>query len=677
MDKTKTAKYEYLNDPYLLENFKNTYLASLNVFLNDSKFSQKVATLPALKSSTITKYEKLIHKEEQEKLKRDLKKKKTSTDMKDLNLKSSLKKNKSPENKKNVVKGITARYIIIDHELVEITLQAIEESNEVNSKLTDPFNAYFHENNEKIRRKALDQIISSIIPKSIINKGLDNNNNENNNNNNENNNNNNNNNNNENNNENKDVNNIEKDNIFTNTANTILLHDLKALEEKYKLYDEEQKKRDEKYGPVLKVFNENCENHNIITLDQKIDYFFYLYENNGIINPNKNKTTVRDPNQKRKNTMYKKMHSSIKGGNTENTLSKINNANLDIGTKYINELKNNNFKISDEIYYNDNLENYESDLETKIKGFDFIKKNFESSTKFIDKLRMYLRCQEISPEKIIIRECELNSERFLYLITKKYFDFGILRHLNLSRNNLGDYGGSCLLTLIKSFGIKFDYLNLSYNKLGKQSIEVLIDILQENNVKIISLSLGGNNLGDKLFSEFCIGISKNSFLQKLFVHDNELGKIASVILGTILKYDKKLKLLDVSKNDFGDENIGYMLKGLICNTTLKILMLNDMNLTNKSLRVFETTLCINTTLKELFLERNKLSHKGWKILSEVLNKNKYIEFVSLVGNNFEQEHFNLIADQQRQVKLRVISKTDYFLQISSMNENVNFYEYLY
>ena len=322
MDKTKTAKYEYLNDPYLLENFKKTYLSSLNVFLNDAKFTQKVATLPALKSSTITKYEKLIHKEEQEKLKRDLKRKKTA-EMKDMNLRSSLKRNKSPENKKNVIKGITARYIIIDHELVEITLQAIEESNEVNSKLTDPFNAYFHENNEKIRRKALDQIISSIIPKSIINKGLDNNNNENNNNNNENNNNNNNNNNNENNNENKDVNNIEKDNIFTNTANTILLHDLKALEEKYKLYDEEQKKRDEKYGPVLKVFNENCENHNIITLDQKIDYFFYLYENNGIISPNKTTKTIRDPNQKRKNTNYKKMHSSIKGGNLESTISKI------------------------------------------------------------------------------------------------------------------------------------------------------------------------------------------------------------------------------------------------------------------------------------------------------------------------------------------------------------------
>ena len=134
----------------------------------------------------------------------------------------------------------------------------------------------------------------------------------------------------------------------------------------------------------------------------------------------------------------------------ETTIAKVNNANLDLGTKYIIELKNNNFKISDDLMYNENLENYENDLETKIKGFDFIKKNFESSTKFIDKLRMYLRCQEISPESIIIRECELNAERFLYLVSKKYFDFGILRHLNLSRNNLGDYGGSCLLTLIKS-----------------------------------------------------------------------------------------------------------------------------------------------------------------------------------------------------------------------------------
>ncbi len=645
MEKSKTDKYEYLNDPYLLENFKNTYLASLNIFLNDEKFTQKVATLPALKSSTITKYEKLIQKEEQEKLKRDLKRKK-NLEMKDVNLKSSLKKNKSPENKKNIVKGITARYIIIDHELIEITLQAIEESNEINSKLTDPFNAYFHENNEKIQKKALDHIVNSIFPKNINNNKEE-----------------------------------ENKKIFEETANSILFHDLKILEERYKDYEIDRKNKQEKYSNNIKNFNENCENHNIITLDQKIDYFVYLYSN-GNMNTNKNIKfhTIKEsnPNSVKKKVsrmLSKRFNNSQSISNNLSHNYERNNSNVDLITKYKNALKNNFKFYFDEL--NENYDNFEKELKSKIHAFELIKKNFENSQKFIDKLRMHLRELHVSNDKIILRECEINSEKFLFLLSKKYFDFSQIRHLNLSKNLLNDLGGSYLLTLIKEFGIRFDYLNISYNKLGKNSIEILIQILQENTIKINTLCIGGNSLGDKLFSELCIGISKNSFLNKLFVNDNDLGKISSVILGTILKYDKKIKLLDVSKNNFGDENIGYMLKGLICNTSLEILFLNDMNLTNKCLRVFETTLCINTTLKELFLERNKLNYKGWRLLAEILNKNKYIEYLSLVGNNFENEHVNLIAEQQRQVKIRGISKTDYFMQISALNDKVNFYEYFY
>ena len=641
MEENKTDKYEYLNAPCLLENFKNTYLTSLNVFLNDDKFKQKVENLPQLKSSTITKYEKLIFKEEQEKLKKNKKKKETS--LKKASPSKIIKINKN--NKTNKI--LSMRYIILDHELVEITLQAIEESNEINSKLTDPFNAYFHENNEKIRRKALDHIVNNIFPKNMNNN-----------------------------------NNGKEENkkIFEETANNILFHDLQILEERYKDYENDRKIKQEKYSNNIKNFNENCENHNIITLDQKIDYFVYLYAN-GNMNTNKNikfhsvKEGGTNPMRKKITRMLSKRFNNSQNVGSNNISSIHQQEPIDTITKYKNDLKN-NFKIYfDEL--SENYENFEKELKSKIHGFELIKKNFENSQKFIDKLRMHLRELQVSSDKIILRECEINSEKFLYLLSKKFFDFSTIRHLNLSKNLLSDLGGSYILTLIKNFGIRFDYLNLSYNKLGKNSIELLIQILQENAVKINTLCIGGNSLGDKLFSELCIGISKNSFLNKLFVNDNDLGKISSVILGTILKYDKKLKLLDVSKNNFGDENIGYMLKGLICNTSSEILFLNDMNLTNKCLRVFETTLCINATLKELFLERNKLNYKGWRLLAEILNKNKYIEYLSLVGNNFENEHVNLIAEQQRQVKIRGISKTDYFLQISAINEKVNFYEYFY
>ena len=40
------SKYEYLNAPCLIEDFKKNYLTSLNIFLNDEKFKEKTDSLP-------------------------------------------------------------------------------------------------------------------------------------------------------------------------------------------------------------------------------------------------------------------------------------------------------------------------------------------------------------------------------------------------------------------------------------------------------------------------------------------------------------------------------------------------------------------------------------------------------------------------------------------------------
>ena len=667
-------KYEFLNAPILLDEFRKNYLSSLNIFLNDKKFKEKTDSLPVLKSSAISKYEKLIQKEENERAKKKLKYKRNNSTgaFKSLAENILLSPNKK-DLKKLFNKGNQIRYIINDHELIRINLQAIEENNEINNKLTDPFNAYFHENNPKIRRKALEQIINGIMPKeyqlkkemNLNNKSKFNNN------------------------SNHSDNNLNLDyNIINNNENLRILNkNLDILHEKFKPYEEIQKKKSDKYRPILKQFKDNCENHGIITLDQKIDYFVYLYKNDAFKSKNKN-VSNNNFNKKAFNTkkelerlrqattsLISKINPSSTSSNMYNPKSYLNYSLSDLSIKYINELKN-VFKFQEDFNNSSSLEQFEKDLCTKIKSFELMKSSYENSTKFIDKLRMYLRWKEVSNERIILRECDINAEKFLYLIHKKYFNFGNIHEFNIEHNNLGDTGGSYLLTLISKFSIKIDYLNIGYNKIGKQSCEILIDILEKNNVRLLGLSLGGNKLGDKLFSDISVGISKNSFLNKLFINDNDLGKITSVILGSILKYDKKLKFLDVSKNNFGDENIGYMLKGLICNTSLETLIINDMGLTNKSLRNFETTLGINTTLKTLFLERNKLTYKGWRLLSDILNKNKDIEYISLVGNNFENEYINLIIEQQRQIKAKIITKTDYFIQLTSLNDDLNLFEYL-
>ena len=674
-------KNRYLDSSDLVQNFKKSYLASLQVILDDQKFKEKADTLPLLKSSCISRYEKLFAKREIEKQKLLNKQRKiNSTEPNIYGITGN-----SINLKKTNPKSIPIRYIIIDNQLVNLTLNEIEENSEINNKLTDPFSSYFQESNPKIRKKAVDQIINNIFVKQThFQKDTNEE---------------------EYNNNNKKIteNNIlpkirksiphnmdnqDSENIIKNhEEEDIFYKDLELLESKYKLNTEKDEEIREKYKDAMKIFIEKCESNNIETLGQKIDFFVYLFNKDSSINPR----IIQNRNSKINNfnsNMYSSFKKTRRNFRISNLSPRKSGKKLDIFSRrnsvthsdikqvYYYEVKS-AFKLSEDLIYNNInlLEKYEKELSAKIKSFELVKNNLENSQKLIDKLKLHLINLEISTDKIILRECNITPERFVFLLFKKYFDFSKLKQLNLSKNNLGDIGGSYVLFLVARYGLTIEFLNLGYNSLGKSSCEILVDSLSNNNLRISSISIAGNKLGDKLFSEIAIGISKNIFLNKIFIGDNNLGKISAVVIGSILKYDKKIKLIDVSKNFFGDEIIGYILKGLIVNNTLEFLILNDLGLTNKSFRAFATTLVINTTLKQLFLERNKLNYKASNMLSDILNNNRHIEYISLVGNNFQIEHINYIIEQQRQVKLKVISKSDYFTQTSSIGDKVNFYEF--
>ena len=674
-------KNRYLDSSDLVDNFKKSYLNSLQIIIDDEKFKEKTDTLPLLKSSVINRYEKMFAKRELKKQKlinREYKINSTEPNMGGI---SNRGRTTNTISIKKHAKSIPIRYIIIDNQLVNITLDAIEENSEINNKLTDPFSSYFQEANPKIRKKAVNQIINNIFVKPTqkdINENYEENIKEN-----------------ENNNDilppiiKKSSNYLEDENIEKQKMldDDIFYKDIEALEQKFRLNEEHDIENHEKYLEVMKNFQDKCENHNITTLGQKIDFFVYLFNKDSAINPKviENKSPYPYHNS---NSIFKKTKKNFRNTslsilsvrtNKKNDFRSRKNSFIfsDIKQVYYYEIKS-NFKLSEDIISNNatSLEKYEKELSTKIKSFQLVQKNIENSQKLIDKLRIYLLNLEISSEKIILRECNLTSDRFVYLLYKKYFDFSKLKQLNLSKNNLGDIGGTYVLFLVSKYGFSIEYLNISYNSIGKNTCELLIETLSNNNLRVSSLSIAGNKLGDKMFSEIAIGISKNIYLNKLFIGDNNLGKISSVVIGSILKYDKKIKLIDVSKNNFGDDIIGYILKGLIVNSTLESLFLNDLGLTNRSFRAFATTLVINSTLRQLFLERNKLNFKASKMLSDILNNNRHIEYISLVGNNFETEHINYIIEQQRQVKLKVISKSDYFIQLKSNGENLNLYEYL-
>jgi len=74
---------QYLKNPKIIQKFKLNYLSSLNTFLDDKNFQNKVQDLPKLKSQVITKYEKSMEKMKKEKEDRErLKKSEAGLDTK-------------------------------------------------------------------------------------------------------------------------------------------------------------------------------------------------------------------------------------------------------------------------------------------------------------------------------------------------------------------------------------------------------------------------------------------------------------------------------------------------------------------------------------------------------------------------------------------------------------------
>ena len=61
-NKLNFSQHKYSNSNKLTKEFKQSYLTSLQLILDDEKFKEKAENLPLLKSSVINKYEKLLAK---------------------------------------------------------------------------------------------------------------------------------------------------------------------------------------------------------------------------------------------------------------------------------------------------------------------------------------------------------------------------------------------------------------------------------------------------------------------------------------------------------------------------------------------------------------------------------------------------------------------------------------
>lgn len=465
------------------------------------------------------------------------------------------------------------------------------------------------------------------------------------------------------------------------------------------------------HNEFMKMFVSLCENNKIITIDQKIDYYVYLRSSN-LFNYNTlgkeagrkiyNKLTIKQSKltnsqaNKKKNSIVENDKSQSKSSlasknvtrsslknveknkdNPQNKLSfKESTKMLDFSTdinvseelllnkliKDSKKLKCNNFNSTG---FDDESKNNKSINDEKLfNDIKFRLLNVDTGLQlnkltYQDKLKYLNNYSEVSLNSLILKDIALTLNSLQVILNKKLFSFKTLTTLNLTRNNFQDSECAIILQMLETFSNNLEHLNISYNQISLKSVQILSKILIKPDCSITNLNLTGSKIGDQNFSELCLGLSKNLHLSKLWLADNDLGKIGIIILGTVLRYDKKLVLLDLSANKFDDDCLVYVFKGLISNTCLRILYLNSLKLTKKSINILETSMIINSYLKELYFENNNLNNKSCEIFVKILNKNRSLELISIINNQIDNDGIDIITDNYKSYgKIKILSKTE-------------------
>jgi len=147
-----------------------------------------------------------------------------------------------------------------------------------------------------------------------------------------------------------------------------------------------------------------------------------------------------------------------------------------------------------------------------------------------------------------------------------------------------------ILHLISLHSKYLQYLNISHNQVTQNNtllVDYIKNYLIDKGNSLSGLNISNNNIGDKNMIEIMIGVSKNRTLKKLWFAETSITDFCGIIIGTSLKYDKKLELLDLSGNNIGNETFISVFKGIISNTKLSSLFLCNCKMEDKHLRVIK------------------------------------------------------------------------------------------
>ena len=238
--------------------------------------------------------------------------------------------------------------------------------------------------------------------------------------------------------------------------------------------------------------------------------------------------------------------------------------------------------------------------------------------------------------------------------------------LDLDDNNMSEEVASDLADVIKN-NVQLEELHLFNNKLQSSCTVILQALKRNSNLK--KLNLSDNNMTGKVVYDLADVIANNTSLEWLYLGGNNLQSSAGVILQA-LKGDSNVKVLDLNDNNMSEEvasdladviknnaqleelrlfnnklqsSCTVILQALKRNSNLKTLNLNGNNMTGKVVYDLADVIANNTSLEGLYLGSNNLQSSAGVIL-QTLKGVSNVKFLDLSDNSMSEEVASDLAD---------------------------------
>lgn len=231
----------------------------------------------------------------------------------------------------------------------------------------------------------------------------------------------------------------------------------------------------------------------------------------------------------------------------------------------------------------------------------------------------------------MLKNANLQEIEIVYLCLNFSY-FSTVQIINLENNHIGDNAGCLLVNILSKYANHLHTLILKSTQIQVNTVEALYSLLDEkqSNKGIREVSIAGNPLHQEELCKFLVAASQAPKFEVLNLSELNLTEPCIKLIATIIKHDKKIKDLDISRNPIGKESQRILLSSLARNKGIKCFRLCGINMGNKELNDFVLGFAFNHGVKELYLNDNNIS--DLEGIRRILENNKTVELISIEGN---------------------------------------------